>query len=224
MRHSYSRRTVTALLGATPLLLLRGGAASGQVSEMPPKPRSEAEQIALDAYVYGYSLITTEVTRVQMSNVDKIEGMHAPTGQFANIKRYPAADFRGVSAPNADTLYSVAWLDLAEPQVFSHPDMGKRFYLFEMTDLWMTDFNSPGTRTAGGNAANYLITGPGWAGNVPDRDEADQVRHALYGDPGAHLRRRHRPGLRGRQCVAGSVQDRATQRIRQTLHLPDAPG
>ena len=134
---------------------------------MPPTPRSEAEQIAIDAYVYGYSLITTEVTRVQMSNVDKIEGMHAPTGQFANIKRYPPADFRGVSAPNADTLYSVAWLDLTEPQVFSHPDMGKRFYLFEMTDLWMTDFNSPGTRTAGGDAANYLITGPGWAGAVP---------------------------------------------------------
>jgi hypothetical protein len=102
-----------------------------------------------------------------MSNVDKIEGMHAPTGQFANIKRYPPADFRGVSAPNADTLYSVAWLDLAEPQVCSHPDMGKRFYLFEMTDLWMTDFETPGTRTAGGQAANYLITGPGWAGAVP---------------------------------------------------------
>ena len=102
-----------------------------------------------------------------MSNVDKIEGMHAPTGQFANIKRYPPADFRGVSAPNADTLYSVAWLDLAEPQVFSHPDMGKRFYLFEMTDLWMTDFETPGTRTAGGQAANYLITGPGWTGDVP---------------------------------------------------------
>jgi hypothetical protein len=85
-----------------------------------------------------------------MSNVDKIEGLHAPMGQFINIKRYPPADFRGVSAPNADTLYSLAWLDLGEPQVFGHPDMGKRFYLFEMTDLWMTDFNSPGTRTAGG--------------------------------------------------------------------------
>jgi hypothetical protein len=134
---------------------------------MPPTPKSEAEQIALDAYVYGYSLITTEVTRVQMSNVDKVEGMHAPMGQFANIKRYPPADFRGVSAPNADTLYSVAWLDLSEPQVFSHPDMGTRYYLFEMTDLWMTDFNSPGTRTAGGKAANYLITEPGWNGKVP---------------------------------------------------------
>ncbi len=88
-------------------------------------------------------------------------------GQFANVKRYPPADYRGVSAPNADTLYSVAWLDLAEPQVFSHPDMGKRFYLFEMTDLWMTDFDTPGTRTAGGKAASYLITGPGWNGTVP---------------------------------------------------------
>jgi hypothetical protein len=154
-------------LVAAAMLFLRGSSASAQLSEMPPTQSSEAEQIALDAYVYGYSLITTEVTRVQMSNVDKVEGMHAPTGQFANIKRYPPADFRGVSAPNADTLYSVAWLDLTEPQVFSHPDMGKRFYLFEMTDLWMTDFNSPGTRTAGGDAANYLITGPGWGGDVP---------------------------------------------------------
>jgi hypothetical protein len=163
-----SRRSLTATsLAALPLLLSNRRSASAQASEMPTRPRSEPEQIALDAYVYGYSLITTEVTRVQMSNVDKIEGMRAPTSQFANIKRYPAADFRGVSAPNADTLYSVAWLDLAEPQVFSHPDMGKRFYLFEMTDLWMTDFNSPGTRTAGGDAANYLITAPGWAGEVP---------------------------------------------------------
>ncbi len=158
--------TVTSLLAST-LPFLRQGSASAQISEMPQYLRSEAEQIALDAYIYGYSLITTEVTRVQMSNMDKIEGMHAPTGQFANIKKYPPADFRGVSAPNADTLYSVAWLDLEPPQVFSHPDMGNRFYLFEMTDLWMTDFDSPGTRTAGGQAANYLITGPGWAGDVP---------------------------------------------------------
>ena len=163
-----TRRIFTAAsLFATPMLFLRGSSASAQLSEMPPTVRSEVEQIALDAYVYGYSLITTEVTRVQMSNVDTVEGMHAPTGEFSNIKRYPPADFRGVSAPNADTLYSVAWLDLTEPQVFSHPDMGKRFYLFEMTDLWMTDFNSPGTRTAGGDAANYLISGPGWKGDVP---------------------------------------------------------
>src|SRR5271166_6406893 len=98
----------------------------------------EAAQVATDAYIYGYSLITTEITRVQ----------------FSNVKRYPPADFRGVSAPNADTLYSIAWLDLAEPQVFSHPDMGERYYMFEMTDLWMTDFDTPGTRTTGEKAAS----------------------------------------------------------------------
>jgi len=127
----------------------------------------EAVDIATDAYVYGYSLITTDVTRIQFSNVDKIDGLHAPTGQFVNVKRYPPADYRGVSAPNADTLYSLAWLDLAEPQVFSHPDMGKRYFLFPMYDLWMSIIESPGARTTGGKAGNFLLTGPGWKGEVP---------------------------------------------------------
>ncbi|MHC8306388.1 DUF1254 domain-containing protein [Pseudomonas sp. PB3P13] len=130
-------------------------------------PAGEARQIAEDAYVYGYSLLTTEITRVQMSNVAKVEGLQAPMGQFVNVKRYPPAEFRAISAPNADTLYSVAWLDLNEPQVFSHPDMGTRLYLFPFSDLWMTDFDTPGTRTSGGKAANYLVTGPGWQGTAP---------------------------------------------------------
>jgi hypothetical protein len=129
---------------------------------------AEARQIAEDAYVYGYSLITTEVTHIQMSNVPKVEEFTGPAGQFINVPRYPPADYRGVSAPNADTLYSVVWLDLSEPQVFSHPDMGDRFYLFEVVDLWMSDSeSSPSKRTADGKAANYLFTGPGWKGDVP---------------------------------------------------------
>lgn len=153
---------VTALVTA---LALAGPAtrthAQGTVSP------SEAAEIAADAYVYGYSLITTEVTRVQMSNVDKPETLRGPMNRFVNVPRYPPADYRGVSAPNADTLYSVAWLDLAEPQVFSHPDMGNRFHLFPMVDLWMTIYASPGSRTGDGKAAAYLLTGPGWKGEVP---------------------------------------------------------
>jgi hypothetical protein len=131
----------------------------------------DARKIAEDAYIYGYSLITTEVTRVQGTNISKPEPnkLGAPMNQFANVPRYPPADYRGVSAPNADTLYSLAWLDLSEPQVFSHPDMGDRFYLMEMVDLWMHDLeSSPSKRTAGGKAANYLITGPDWKGTVPE--------------------------------------------------------
>jgi hypothetical protein len=172
-----TRRTVTRWsLLAAPMLLLSRGSGIAQPSEMPASAEAEARQIAFDAYIYGYSLMTTEITRIQMSNVAKAEGLHAPTGQFINVKRYPPANFRGVSAPNADTLYSLAWLDLSEPQVFSHPDIGDRFYLFEMTDLWMTDFASPGQRRNGGKAASYLLTGPGWSGTVPDGLE--QIRCA----------------------------------------------
>jgi hypothetical protein len=147
------------------VMLTRGVDGAGAQDAVSPQ---EAIEIATDAYVYGYSLITTEVTRVQMSNVPKPEGLRGPMNQFINVKRYPPADYRGVSAPNADTLYSLAWLDLSEPQVFSHPAMGERFYLFELVDLWMTDLaNSPSARTAGGKEANYLITGPRWHGDVP---------------------------------------------------------
>jgi hypothetical protein len=139
----------------------------------PPAPAQEltpdeAKAIAMDAYIYGYSLITTEVTRVQMTNVSEVEALHAPMGQFFNVRRYPPADYRGVSAPNADTLYSVVWLDLAEPQVFSHPDMGDRYYMFPMYSLWMPVTYSAGSRTTGEKAQNFLLTGPGWTGDVPE--------------------------------------------------------
>jgi hypothetical protein len=149
------------------LLVGSAFATAAQSEDIAP---ADARQIAEDAYIYGYSLVTTEVTRVQGTNIPKSEPgkLGAPMNQFANVPRYPPADYRGVSAPNADTLYSIAWLDLSEPIVFSHPDMGSRFYLFEMVDLWMTDLeSSPSARTAGGMAANYLITGPGWSGTVP---------------------------------------------------------
>lgn len=170
------RKVIIYLLGLISVLML---ASCGQKSsekadvqhpadvDAKTKMVADSKAIALDAYVYGYSLITSEVTRVQMTNVPKLEGLQFPMGQFLNVPRYPPADYRGVSAPNADTLYSLAWVDLAQPQVFTHPKMGKRFYLFEMVDLWMTIIQTPGSRPDGGAAAKYLLTGPGWSGEVP---------------------------------------------------------
>jgi hypothetical protein len=128
----------------------------------------EARQAAIDAYIYGYSLVTTDITRLQMSNVAKVEELSAPLGTFFNLRSYPPATYRGVSATNADTLYSMAWLDLKEPQVFSHPEITDRFFNFELIDLWMVVRHSVGTNTTGTNAATYLFTGPGWEGKVPE--------------------------------------------------------
>ncbi|MFT3812166.1 MAG: DUF1254 domain-containing protein [Acidovorax sp.] len=147
-------------------LLLSGGLlAAGSAHALPVE---EAKKIALDAYVYGYSLLTTEVTRVQGTNVAKADGLHAPMGHFINLKRYPTAEYRVVSAPNADTLYSVVWVDVdKEPWIFRYPDLGKRYAVFPLYSLWMPVIASGGTRTTGQKAHSFLITGPGWSGKVP---------------------------------------------------------
>jgi hypothetical protein len=128
----------------------------------------EAVAIATDAYIYGYPLVTMEMTRRVMTNVATPGDKHAPMGQFALMREYPTAAFREVTAPNADTLYSLAWLDLSrEPYIFSIPDANGRFYLMPILDGWTTVFQVPGARTTGTKAQRYAITGPGWNGRLP---------------------------------------------------------
>lgn len=128
----------------------------------------EAAAIGVEAYVYGYPLVTMEMTRRVMTNVSTPKGTHAPMGQFVSLRQYPTAAFKDVVAPNADTLYSTAWLDLAkEPYVLTLPDEHDRYYLMPMLDGWTNVFQVPGKRTTGTKAQQYAITGPTWTGKLP---------------------------------------------------------
>jgi len=128
----------------------------------------EAAAIGVDAYVYGYPLVTMEMTRRVMTNVEKPEGTRAPMGQFVRMRAYPDASFRDVTAPNADTLYTVAWVDVSkEPWVLGVPDTAERYWLFPMLDGWTEVFQVPGKRTTGTKAKTYAITGPNWKGKLP---------------------------------------------------------
>ncbi|GLR86223.1 DUF1254 domain-containing protein [Bradyrhizobium iriomotense] len=129
----------------------------------------EAQAIAAEAYVYFYPLVTMDLTRKQLINSDpKTAGMGGPPNTFDNIQAYPTADMKAVVRPNFDTLYSSAWLDLTrEPMVVSVPDTGGRYYLLPMLDMWSDVFASPGLRTTGTKAADFLVVPPGWNGNVP---------------------------------------------------------
>jgi len=103
-----------------------------------------------------------------MTNVEKPEGTRAPMGQLVRMREYPTAAFRDVTAPNADTLYTTAWLDVGkEPWVLSLPDAHGRYYLFPMLDTWTNVFQVPGKRTTGTGLQKYAITGPGWTGKLP---------------------------------------------------------
>ena len=131
--------------------------------------QDEANAIATEAYVYLYSLITMDLTRLQSTNVDKVGDFKAPANMFVNVPAYPTAAMKTVVRPNFDTLYSSAWLDLTEePMVVHVPNTDGRYYLLPMLDMWTDVFVSPGWRTTGTEAQTFLVTPPGWNGTVPE--------------------------------------------------------
>src|SRR5580698_10926303 len=85
MADKYSRRMVTALLGAAPLLG-DGLTARAQPSDAgaAQAPGQGARDLAIEAYIFGYPLITMEMTRRVMTNAVKVEGIRGPMGQFVN--------------------------------------------------------------------------------------------------------------------------------------------
>jgi hypothetical protein len=69
-----------------------------------------------------------------------------------------------------DLLYLGGWLDLSEgPQVLHVPDMAGRYFSIQFTDpSKSTNFAYVGKRTTGTNAGDYVLSGRGWKGTVPN--------------------------------------------------------
>jgi len=129
----------------------------------------EAHAIGVDAYLYFYPLVSIDITRRVVTNVEagKMPGF-GPANMFHNFSAFPTADLKAVVRPNFDTLYSNAFLDMTrEPVIVSAPNTDGRYYLLPMLDAWSDVFASPGWRTTGTQAGNFLITPPGWNGDIP---------------------------------------------------------
>jgi hypothetical protein len=159
------------LLAVIPLFLIIVTAwPARSVNRITPLTGQEAVSIATDAYIYGYPLVTTKITGLAFINTVKPDPatFQAPVNQLVSQPNYPPATYHGVTAPNADTLYSAGFLDLSRgPMVLSYPNMGKRYFLFPIYDAWTTVIHSAGTRTMGEAAQKILISGPSWRGAVP---------------------------------------------------------
>jgi hypothetical protein len=82
----------------------------------------------------------------------------------------PAASNASLLATGTDDLlYVGGLLNLSKgPLVLHVPDMAGRYYSVQFTDPSDgTDFAYVGKRTTGTAAGEYLISGPGWKGTVP---------------------------------------------------------
>jgi hypothetical protein len=165
---SICQRTAVPFLAALFAFMLLGCGGNQTPSGAKSPGLEEAVSTATDAYIYGYPLVTMDMTRKFITNYATVQGNRGPMGQIVKLRSYPAVDDHAVTAPNADTLYTTAFIDVSkEPWVFSIPDMGDRYYLMPMLDGWTDVFQVPGKRTTGGKAQKYAITGPGWSGTLP---------------------------------------------------------
>jgi hypothetical protein len=140
-------------------------AASGYASAELFDP-SEEEQIAREAYIYFYPLVTMGLTLRQSTNANPGKRPGAgPMNGFSHFRAFPDADWKSVVRPNFDTLYSFAYLDLSiEPMVVTVPDTGGRHYMLPMYDMWSDIFAVPGKRTTGTGPGDFVVAGPGWSG------------------------------------------------------------
>ncbi|MEV6770010.1 DUF1254 domain-containing protein [Nocardia sp. NPDC051030] len=165
--HRISRRWVlgmgTAVVAG--LGLAACGSDSGSSTSATSEPPHDPKDVAAEAYTFGYPLVLMDVTRAGA----------LPVNQFANAVALPTPDEKQVVRLNLDTLYSQAWLDLhPEPLVLQVPAMESgRYWLMQVLDAWTNTRHNPSSvnpkeRTGNDGAPyNYLLTGPGWTGNVP---------------------------------------------------------
>lgn len=130
-----------------------------------------AKDIAEAGYIYGLPIVMNYGTMYEFT-VDKTSSQYkGPFNTVANEARVFTYKDTSVPTPNSDTPYSMLWLDLrAEPMVISVPAVDpKRYYSVQLVDGNTYNYGYIGSRATGSEAGDYLVTGPGWTGEKPDR-------------------------------------------------------
>ncbi len=121
------------------------------------RPRDHVQQAAERLQVWGFPLIFAQRVRLNFTQPVDPAGPRPPTSAgaavntFGHQRELSSPELRVGVAPNVDTLYSVAWLDLdAGPRRLILPDFGDRYYSVQVA---LADTSSPwalGRRTHGG--------------------------------------------------------------------------
>jgi hypothetical protein len=123
-----------------------------------------AALLASQAFIYGYPLLEFERARAEVAELNTLYSLTS----FANPDVDPVWQaIGGGKRPNTDTFYSLAYLDLSEgPVVLSVPDMGDRYFSFQLTEPYISVADYIGSRTTGSGPGTYAITWTGAPGEV----------------------------------------------------------
>ena len=121
------------------------------------RPARRAFSTAVAAYLYGVAPLSVGQTVQRF-----------PLNQMISIGTLVEPEVKTVVAPNVDTTYTVAQLNLAaEPLVIDVPDTRGRYYVLQLLDAYSNTFRYIGRRTTGTDAGSYALVPPGFSGALP---------------------------------------------------------
>lgn len=140
------------------------------------------EPASLISRAVEYGMPAFEIARLAYDfSYDPANIRRIPVNRFAHRRILSDHRHRLVTAPNHDTLYSSAVIDLsAGPVSLSVPDFGARYFSLAVMDAYSNNFAYIGTRATGGAGGSYRIVGPG--GPAEPQAEARLLRA-----PGNHV-------------------------------------
>src|SRR5262245_24866821 len=124
-------------------LLLGGRTASADYAS----DYQKALDLGTQAYVYGVPLLDTERVFRTNTSLDVSDGRgDGPINQFNHVRHLADPLDRTVVAPNHDTLYSIAWLDLTpQPIVIHVPFLSDRFHIIPLLSPYQENFANIGS-------------------------------------------------------------------------------
>jgi len=118
----------------------------------------DAFNIGLRAYIYGFPLVITEVSREEMLSNPTIR-----VNQFYHFPGLATPAIKSAVSANVDTLMSIAWLDFSNgPLLLNVPAMHGRYWVIQFNDFYTNSFAYVGLRTTGSDEQYYLLAGPDW--------------------------------------------------------------
>jgi hypothetical protein len=124
------------------------------------------------AYIWGWPLVNNLNRSLGMSSVPapgRLGGVApvSPIGHVSMLTDYISADERLVTCPNQDTVYGAGFAHVdTQPVVVQVPDLGNRFFVYQIADARTNSFGSIG-RQYSTKPGFYLVVGPNWKGAVP---------------------------------------------------------
>lgn len=119
-------------------------------------------------YLYGYPIVGMyKLLTDQVLGTGEGSGFHC----FAHMAKLSTPETSFIPAPNNDTTYSRAWLDLTgSPVVIEAPDTDDRYYSIQFLDMYSETITNVGRRTTGTKAKRFIIIGPEYNDLLPEDD------------------------------------------------------